>query len=290
MAALRIDLHTHSTASDGTRSPAEVMARAAAAGLDVIALTDHDTTGGWAEAADALPDGLTLVPGAEISCAVGDPESDEAIGLHLLGYLFDPFDPILAQELLALRNDRRLRATAMIDRLRELGAPVEHADVAEIAGDGAVGRPHIAHALVRAGVVPHAAAAFTPDWIGDGGRAWVAKHALDPVAAVALVRLAGGVTVLAHPGASSRGAVVGEDVIVALAGAGLDGLEVDHPDHDAATRTRLRALAAATGLLVTGSSDDHGGFTGDRLGTETTSPEMYEALVARARVAPVVLR
>ena len=275
---MRIDLHAHSTASDGTRPPAEVMARAAAAGLDVVALTDHDTTAGWAPAADALTGGLTLVPGAEISCAAGDPR----IGLHLLAYLFDPWQPELASELAALREDRQRRATAMVDRLRELGAPVEHAVVAELAGDGSVGRPHIAQAMVEAGVVPHAAAAFTPEWIGDGGRAWVAKHALDPVAAIALVRKAGGVTVFAHPAAAKRGPVVGDDVIEAMAAAGLDGIEIDHPDHDMDDRRRLRALALSYDLLVTGSSDDHGTFTGDRLGCETTDPAVYEALVARA--------
>lgn len=278
---MRIDLHVHSTASDGTRPPAEVMARAAAAGLDVVALTDHDTTAGWAAAAEAVPNGLTLVPGAEISCAAGDPR----IGLHLLAYLFDPWQPELAAELAALRDDRARRATAMVDRLRELGAPVEHAVVADLAGEGAVGRPHIARAMVAAGVVPDAAAAFTPEWIGDGGRAWVAKHALDPVAAIALVRKAGGVTVFAHPAASRRGPVVGDEVVAAMAQAGLDGLEVDHPDHDDDDRRRLRELAAEYGLLVTGSSDDHGTFTGDRIGCETTRPLQYEALLARASQA-----
>ena len=278
---MRIDLHVHSTASDGTRPSAEVMARAAAAGLDVVALTDHDTTAGWAAAAATAPDGLTLVPGAEISCAVGDP----SISLHLLAYLFDPWEPDLAAELAALREDRARRATAMVERLRGLGAPVEHAVVAGLAGDGAVGRPHIARAMVEAGVVPHAAAAFTPEWIGDGGRAWVAKHALDPVEAIALVRKAGGVTVFAHPAAVKRGPVVGDDVVAALAAAGLAGLEVDHPDHDAGDRRRLRELAASYGLIVTGASDDHGTFTGDRLGCETTAPAEYEALVARAAQA-----
>jgi predicted metal-dependent phosphoesterase TrpH len=273
-----IDLHVHSTASDGTRPPAEVMARAAAAGLDVVALTDHDTTAGWAPAAAAVPAGLILVPGAEISCAAGSPRT----GLHLLAYLFDPWQPELAAELAALRHDRSRRATAMVNRLRELGAPVEHAVVADLAGDGAVGRPHIARAMVEAGVVPDAAAAFTPEWIGDGGRAWVAKHALDPVEAIALVRKAGGVTVFAHPAATRRVPVVGDEVVAAMAQAGLAGLEVDHPDHDENDRHRLRELAAAYGLVVTGSSDDHGTFTGDRIGCETTDPSQYEALVARA--------
>ena len=222
------------------------------------------------------------MPGAEISCATGDPR----VGLHLLAYLFDPWEPTLAAELAALREDRARRATAMVDRLRELGAPVEHAVVADLAGDGVVGRPHIARAMVDAGVVTHAAAAFTSEWIGDGGRAWVAKHALDPVEAIALVRNAGGVTVLAHAAAARRGAVVGDDVVAAMARAGLDGLEVDHPDHDDDDRQRLRELAATYDLLLTGSSDDHGTFTGDRIGCESTDPLQYEALLARAQVVP----
>jgi predicted metal-dependent phosphoesterase TrpH len=255
------------------------MACAAAAGLDVVALTDHDTTAGWAEAATALPSGLTLVPGAEISCATGDPR----VGLHLLAYLFDPLEPALADELGALRDDRARRATAMVERLRELGAPVEHAVVAQLAGEGVVGRPHIARAMVEAGVVPHAGAAFTQEWIGDGGRAWVAKHALDPIDAIALVRNAGGVTVFAHPAASRRGALVGDDVVAAMAEAGLDGLEVDHPDHDDETRGRLRRLADRLGLLPTGSSDYHGTGKKQQLGACTTDSSVFEALEPMAR-------
>lgn len=277
---MRIDLHVHSSASDGTRPPGEVMARAAAAGLGVVALTDHDTTAGWEAATLALPAGLTLVKGAEISCAVRDPESEAVTGLHLLAYGFDPADPVLAMELELLRDDRRRRAAAMVERLRELGAPVEHEVVARMAGDGAVGRPHIARAMVEAGVVADPADAFTAEWIGDGGRAWVAKHALDPLSAIALVRSAGGVTVFAHPGAAARGPVVADGVITAMTDAGLRGLEVDHPDHDEDTRRRLRRVAAAHDLVVTGSSDDHGAFTGDRIGCETTDPASYERLFA----------
>jgi predicted metal-dependent phosphoesterase TrpH len=279
---MRIDLHVHSTASDGTRPPAEVVARAAQAGLDVVALTDHDTTAGWDEAVAAAPPTLTLVRGAEISCAARHLDGAGLIGLHLLGYLFDRDEPVLAEELRLLRDDRLRRAREMVERLQQLGAPVEHRSVQRIAGDGAVGRPHIAHALVEAGVVPDAASAFTAEWIGEGGRAWVAKHALDPLTAIRLVKNAGGVTVFAHPGASTRGPVVDDSVVVAMASAGLDGLEVDHPDHDAATRTRLRALASDLGLVVTGSSDDHGTFTGDRIGCETTDPQQWHDLASRA--------
>jgi predicted metal-dependent phosphoesterase TrpH len=279
---VRIDLHAHSTASDGTDAPAVVVARAAEAGLDVVALTDHDTVAGHAEARATLPAGLTLVPGAELSCVAG------GVSLHLLAYLFDPSHPELARELDLLRTDRSRRAEAIVGRLRALGAPVTYERVAEIAGDGAVGRPHIARAMVEQGVVADVPDAFSAEWIGDGGRAYVDKYALDPVRAVALVRAAGGVAVFAHPGAAKRGRTVGEDVIEALAAAGLAALEVDHPDHDEPTRARLRSVAAGLGLLVTGSSDDHGSITGHRLGCETTAPEVYEALVARATGASPV--
>ncbi|MDQ6650172.1 MAG: PHP domain-containing protein [Actinomycetota bacterium] len=277
----RIDLHAHSTASDGTTPPAEVMARAAAAGLDVIALTDHDTQAGLPEALASLPRGLTLVPGAEISCAVGGSDSG-GTSLHLLGYLFDPAEPTLARELELLRTDRTRRGEAMVRRVRELGADVSWERVRELAARGSVGRPHVARALVEAGVVPSVKAAFSPEWIGSGGRAYVNKYALDPHRAISLVRAAGGVPVFAHPGAASRGPVVDDDEIASMAAAGLGGLEVDHPDHDPATRLRLRRLADELGLFVTGSSDDHGEITGYRLGVESTAEQAYEALLAQA--------
>ncbi|MBC6463365.1 PHP domain-containing protein [Actinomadura sp. HBU206391] len=283
---MRIDLHSHSSASDGTDSPADVVRRAADAGVDVLALTDHDTASGWAEAEHALPAGLTLVRGIELSCrhaAVTGGSGEGAESVHMLGYLFDPGDPVLAAECDRIRSDRVDRARATVARLRELGAEVTWEQVLRIAGDGVVGRPHIARAMVEAGVVRTADEAFTADWIGTGGRAHVDRYALDPVRAVSLVADAGGVCVLAHARARRRGYVVDDDLIEELAAAGLAGLEVDHPDHDAADRAHLRDLAGALGLFATGSSDDHGKPTGHRLGCETTSPEAFEALVASAR-------
>ncbi|MZE80214.1 PHP domain-containing protein [Streptomyces xinghaiensis] len=275
---MRIDLHTHSTASDGTDTPAELVRNAAAAGLDVVALTDHDTVRGHAEAAAALPEGLTLVTGAELSC-----RTSGGTGLHLLAYLFDPDEPELERERELVRDDRVPRARAMVAKLRDLGVPVTWEQVARIAGDGSVGRPHIATALVELGVVGSVPDAFTPDWLADGGRAYAEKHELDPFAAVRLVRAAGGVTVLAHPLAARRGvAHIGEDEIAELAGAGLDGIEVDHMDHDATARARLRALAGDLGLLTTGSSDYHGSRKSCRLGEYTTDPEIYGEIVRRA--------
>ena len=278
---MRIDLHAHSTASDGTSSPAEVVALAAAGGLDVVALTDHDTTAGWAEAIAARPPGLTLVPGAELSCRWYEPSPP--IALHLLAYLFDPAEPDLARERELVRDDRVPRAQAMVRRLQELGVPITWEQVARIAGNGSVGRPHVATALVELGVVDTVSDAFTSAWLGNGGRAYADKHELDPFHAVRLVKAAGGVTVFAHPLAVTRGEVVPETVIARLADAGLDGIEVEHPEQaDRDTRARLRGLAAELELLPTGSSDYHGTRKTVRLGEYTTDPEIYGEITRRA--------
>jgi predicted metal-dependent phosphoesterase TrpH len=273
---VRIDLHTHSTASDGTDTPAELVRNAGAAGLDVVALTDHDTSRGYAEAIDALPSGLTLVTGAEMSCRI------DGVSMHMLAYLFDPEEPALLAERELVRDDRVPRARAMVGRLQELGVPVTWEQVARIAGEGSVGRPHVATALVELGVVPTVNDAFTEDWLADGGRAHVAKHETDPFEAIRLVKAAGGVTVFAHPGASKRGHTVPEAAIAEMAAAGLDGIEVDHMDHDAETRVRLRGLAKELGLLTTGSSDYHGSRKSVQLGEYTTDPEVYGEITRRA--------
>ncbi|MDG4861106.1 PHP domain-containing protein [Streptomyces sp. T-3] len=273
---MRIDLHTHSTASDGTDAPAELVRNAAAAGLDVVALTDHDTTRGHAEATAALPPGLTLVTGAELSCRLG------GTGLHMLAYLFDPEEPELSAERELVRDDRVPRARAMVGKLQDLGVDVSWEQVARIAGDGSVGRPHIAEAMVELGVVRTVSDAFTAEWLANDGRAYVDKHELDPFDAIRLVKAAGGVTVFAHPLAVKRGECVPEAAIAELAAAGLDGIEVDHMDHDAATRARLRGLAADLGLLATGSSDYHGSRKTCVLGEFTTDPEVYGEITRRA--------
>ncbi|MEY2246228.1 PHP domain-containing protein [Streptomyces sp. SAS_267] len=273
---MRIDLHAHSTASDGTDTPAELVRNAAAAGLDVVALTDHDSTRGHAEALAALPEGLTLVTGAELSCRI------DGISMHMLAYLFDPEDPALLAERELVRDDRVPRAQGMIARLRDLGVPITWEQVARIAGEGSVGRPHVASALVELGVVDSVSDAFTEQWLADGGRAYVPKHETDPFEAIRLVKGAGGVTVFAHPAAAKRGRTVPESVIAELAGAGLDGIEVDHMDHEPATRARLRGLASELGLLTTGSSDYHGSRKTCALGEFTTDPEVYGEITRRA--------
>lgn len=273
---MRIDLHTHSSVSDGTRPPAEVMRRAAAAGLDVVALTDHDTTRGWDEAREALPDGLELVPGMELSCEL------DGRSLHMLAYLFDPDDAELRAELVRVQEARDERGRAMVERLRELGSSVTMEQVERIAGGARIGRPHIARAMVEAGTVKSPEDAFTKDWIGADGRAHVTRYALDPARAVRLVRDAGGVSVLAHPRARRGDYVFDDEVISGLAAAGLDGVEIDHPAQEEDDRAALRVLAAELGLVGTGSSDYHGELSGDRIGCETTAPEAFERLVARA--------
>jgi 3',5'-nucleoside bisphosphate phosphatase len=276
---VRADLHTHSSASDGTDPPAEVMRRAVAAGLDVIALTDHDTVAGHEEARRALAPGLTLVTGMELSCRLA------GHSVHLLAYRFDPHDDDLAAQCRAITTDRVRRARAMVARLRELGAGVTWEQVERIAGGGVVGRPHIARAMTEAGVIARPAEAFTADWIAAGGRAYVSRYALDPAEAIRLVRAAGGVTVLAHPGAASRGWTISADGIARLADAGLAGLEIDHPNHDEDERDRLRTLAGRLDLVATGGSDDHGSLTGHRLGCETTAPEAFRRLMSLAGAA-----
>jgi len=273
---VRIDLHSHSTASDGTDPPAEVMRRARGAGLDVIALTDHDTMAGLDEARRALPPGLTVVPGMELSCRL------DGHSVHLLAYHADPAHAGLAEQLRAITTDRLRRARDMVAKLRELGVGITWEQVAAIAGGGVVGRPHIARAMVEAGAIARPDQAFTPDWIGPGGRAYVSRYALDPEQAVRLVSAAGGVSVLAHPALPARGWVIGDEVIERLAGAGLGGLEVAHPDQDDAQRMRLAALAASLGLVSSGGSDDHGSLTGHRLGCETIAPGEYERLMSLA--------
>lgn len=279
---MRADLHSHSTASDGTCAPAEVMRQAREAGLDVIALTDHDTVAGHLQARGALPPGLTLVPGMELSCRLS------GHSVHMLAYLFDPADQELAAQCQAIRESRDGRARAIVQRLQELGTGVTWEQVAAMAGGGVIGRPHIARAMVAAGVIADPQDAFGPEWIGPAGRAHVTRYALDPVRAIALIRAAGGVSVLAHPRGSTRGWMIPDDVIAGLAAAGLTGIEVRHPDHDHSKREHLTTLAATLGLVASGGSDDHGELTGYRIGCETIAADEYQRLLGQATgAAPV---
>lgn len=288
---MRIDLHAHTSASDGTDAPEDLPGRARAAGIDVVAITDHDTTRGWERAATAAARaGVTLVRGAELSCAVvegGGDATAEPITVHLLAYLFDPADPDLAEQRRILRREREIRVERMVELLAADGFPVELARVRQQAGGASIGRPHVARALVAAGVVATVDEAFDR-YLHQGGPYYVPKADLDLFTAVRLVRRAGGVTVLAHPLARRRGRVVDAATIAAAAAAGLTGVEVDHTDHSPADRGLLRELAADLGLLGTGSSDYHGHNKTVPLGAELTEPEVYRQLVARASGVEVV--
>ncbi|MFJ7750501.1 PHP domain-containing protein [Arthrobacter sp. NPDC097144] len=280
---MRIDLHTHSTVSDGTQPPAEVMRSAKEAGLDAVALTDHDSTAGWQEAADAARElGITLVPGMEVSC-----RSSEGISVHVLSYLHDPASPELLAEIARSRSARVSRAEMMVQRLSE-DFPIDWELVQQHVAPGAtIGRPHIADALVAAGVVPNRSAAFS-GILTARSRYFVAHYAPDPARAVELIRKAGGVPVFAHPVASSRGRVVGEPTFREMIDAGLLGVEVDHRDNPDQGRAWLRKLAAENSLLVTGSSDYHGTGKPNRLGECTTAPEVLEQIELRATGSPVI--
>lgn len=268
-----IDLHTHSTSSDGTEAPAVVVERAAEAGIDTIALTDHDTTLGWDEAAAAARRlGVTLVPGIEVSCARGWQS------IHLLAYLPDPTHPELVGELERARDSRDSRLDRMVERMAADGVPVTVAAVRAEVEDGAtVGRPHIADALVTAGVVAHRDEAFAR-WLGNDSPYYVAHYAPDPVRAVEVVRAAGGVPVVAHAWSRTRGKTVSDRVIREMVDAGLAGLEVHHRDHDAEAVAHLGALVRRLGLVATGSSDYHGDGKQNRLGEHTTDPEALAAI------------
>jgi hypothetical protein len=278
-----IDLHTHSNASDGTEAPAALVASAVAAGLQVVALTDHDTTLGWAEASDAARrTDLALVPGIEVSCGRG-------LGsLHLLAYLPDPTHPQLVAELERARDSRDSRLDRMVERMAAAGVPVSIEAVrAEVEPGATAGRPHIADALVRAGVVPHRDEAFAR-WLSDDSPYYVSHYAPDPVRAVEVVRAAGGVPVVAHPSSRTRTGTVGDALIEELAAAGLGGLEVRHRDHEEADVRHLTDLAAQLGLFVTGSSDYHGTGKRNRLGENTTDAEVLERIEAEGTGTEVV--
>ncbi|WP_426978814.1 PHP domain-containing protein [Pseudarthrobacter sp. O4] len=267
---MRIDLHAHSNVSDGTQAPADVMASAAEAGIDVVALTDHDSTAGWAEAGQAAREhGIALVPGMEISC-----RTSEGISVHLLSYLHDPAHPGLLEEITKAKDARYTRAERMVSLLAE-DYPLTWDDVIHHVAPGAtLGRPHIADALVAAGVVGDRSEAFS-SILTSRSRYFVQHYAPDPALAVELVRDAGGVPVFAHPVASARGRIVGERTYREMIDAGLAGLEIYHRDNPEEGRTFLRRLAERHGLLVTGSSDYHGAGKPNLLGENLTSPEVF---------------
>jgi predicted metal-dependent phosphoesterase TrpH len=280
---VRIDLHTHSNVSDGTETPAGVIISAAAAGLDVVALTDHDSTDGWELAAAAAKEhGVAFVPGMEISC-----RTEQGISVHLLSYLHDPSHPGLLEEITKSKDARLTRAERMVTLLSE-DYPLTWDDVIHHVAPGAtVGRPHIADALVAAGVVADRSEAFT-SILTSHSRYFVQHYAPEPAFAVGLVRAAGGVPVFAHPVASARGRIVGERTYREMIDAGLLGLEIEHRDNPEEGRGFLRNMASEHGLLITGSSDYHGAGKPNLLGENLTSPDVLAKIEELATGSTVV--
>jgi 3',5'-nucleoside bisphosphate phosphatase len=278
--AEKIDLHAHTVFSDGTFTPAESVSLALERELTTLAITDHDSTEGLPEAsAAANGTSLEIVPGTEFS-TVWDGQ-----GVHVLAYWPDLEHEEFQVELRRLREDRFTRGERMVERLRDLGYPVTFERVREIAGGGNIGRPHVARALVEAGVIAETDEAFTPELIGSGGRAYVEKHALDPLAALALIKRAGAVAVIAHPGLWREGLGVRDELIEELAEGGLDGIEAAHSDHTPEMESRYRDMARRLSLVATGSSDCHGTlYEPVRLGMVTTDPDQYVRLRERAGV------
>jgi predicted metal-dependent phosphoesterase TrpH len=272
-----IDLHTHSSVSDGTETPSQLVRAAAAAGLGTLALTDHDSTAGWSEASIAAATaGITLIPGMEFSTRVGH------ASIHLLAYLFDPSDAGIVAETAHIRKARLTRAEQMVARI---GADYEITwdDVlAQTTTGGTVGRPHIADALVANGLALTRSEAFAGILHWEAGY-YQPHYAPDPLRAVTLVRAAGGVPVIAHPATRGVADVMAESRLAALVDAGLFGLELRHRENKPEATARLTMLAVKYGLAVTGSSDYHGEGKPNRLGENTTTPEVLERLIGQGR-------
>ncbi|RUQ99256.1 PHP domain-containing protein [Labedella endophytica] len=269
------DLHTHSSVSDGTENPARLIRSAVEAGLGTVALTDHDSTAGWAEAGEAARDsGITLIPGMEFSTRLG------YRSIHLLAYLFDPADGDLVAEMARIREARLVRAERIVRNLARDYALTWDDVVAQTSEGSTIGRPHIADALVARGHVPTRSEAFAS--ILHPSRGYFLPHyAPEPETAVRLVVAAGGVPVIAHPATRGRGLVVSDEDVADLAKVGLAGLEIDHRENTVAGKETIARLAERHGLLLTGSSDYHGTGKPNRLGENTTSDEVVAAIIDR---------
>ncbi|HYO88480.1 MAG TPA: PHP domain-containing protein [Candidatus Limnocylindrales bacterium] len=269
---MRAELHAHTTASDGQHTPAELVALARALHLDMLAITDHDSTAGIEPAREAARGALTLITGIELSA------EDEGGDVHMLGYGILPEDAALQAALAGFRERRVSRAREIVERLNTLGAPVAWERVNTLAAGGSVGRPHVARALIEAGYAESVRDAFDR-YLYTGGPAYVARKRLSPEDAIALIHRAGGAAVLAHPGVLPdwRG------MVERLLSAGLDGVEVAHPKNDESVRLNLRGLAARYGLIMTGGSDFHGrAVSNAMLGSVAPPPGAVEGLRARA--------
>ena len=279
-----IDLHTHTTCSDGTDRPRELVNKAIVQGLEVLGIADHDTTSGWEEATQALRGKLQLVLGAEISCL-----TTEGISVHMLGMLFDA-NHIEMQTVLEETRDGRLpRMRKMIEKMRAEGLDISIEDVENAMPAGAtMGRPHLADALVAKKIVKSRDEAFI-DLLHNDSRFYVSHAAPTPVEAIALIRRAGGVAVIAHPFASHRGQVLKAEDFADLVAAGMNGIEVDHRDQNPDERAMLRVIAQELDLVVTGSSDYHGTGKLNSLAENHTNREQWQKLEAQADARRVVI-
>ena len=280
---LVIDLHTHTTCSDGTDSPRELVNKAIAQGLEVLGISDHDTTSGWDEATQTLRGTLKLALGAEISCLKND-----GISVHMLGMLFDPLHEEMQQVLEETRDGRLPRMRKMIEKMRSEGMDISIEDVVSVMPEGAtMGRPHLADALVAKKIVKSRDEAFV-ELLHNDSRFYVSHAAPTPVEAISLIRRAGGVAVIAHPFASHRGEILKVEDFSELVSAGLNGIEVDHRDQNPDERAMLRVIARELNLVVTGSSDYHGTGKLNSLAENHTSREQWEKLEAQANARRVV--
>ena len=272
-----IDLHTHSNFSDGTDSPAQLINKALAAGITTIALTDHDSVAGITQAQSALRPGISLVAGAEISC-----QTDDGISVHMLGLLFDLENKDLISTMEKTRENRHGRMQRIIERLNEAGIEISIQDVlAELAQGATLGRPHLADALIKKGVVSSRDEAFS-QMLHNKSKFYVAHYSPKPVEAIKLIKAAGGVAIIAHPMASHRGRTISVETFGDLIEAGLDAIEVDHRDHSPDEKNALIQLARDNNLVMTGASDYHGNGKLNLLGEYTTDPAQWERLEARA--------
>jgi len=278
-----IDLHTHTTCSDGTDRPRDLVNKAIVQGLEILGISDHDTTSGWEEATQALRGSLKLALGAEISCLTTD-----GVSVHMLGMLFDPNHKEMQTVLEETRDGRLPRMRKMIEKMRAEGMDISIEDVEKAMPVGAtMGRPHLADALVAKKIVKSRDEAFI-DLLHNDSRFYVSHAAPTPVEAIALIRRAGGVAVIAHPFASHRGKILNPDDFADLLAAGLNGIEVDHRDQNPDERAMLRAIAQELDLVVTGSSDYHGTGKMNLLAENHTSREQWQKLESQADARRVV--
>ena len=278
-----IDIHTHTTCSDGTDSPRELVNKAIVQGLEVLGITDHDTTAGWAEAIETLRGSLQLALGSEISCLTND-----GVSVHMLGLLFDPEHEEMQRVLEETRDGRLPRMRKMIEKMRAEGMDISIEDVEQAMPTGAtMGRPHLADALVAKKIVKSRDEAFV-DLLHNESRFYVSHAAPTPVEAIALIRRAGGVAVIAHPFASHRGQILKPEDFSELVAAGLNGIEVDHRDQNPDERAMLRTIAHELDLVVTGSSDYHGTGKLNSLAENHTHREQWEKLESQANARRVV--